>query len=95
VFYKNLSIKHTLLWLSDRIARLMKYDEFRKTLKEAKIPVKTLALVLEMNPTSITNYRGKGVVPRHLAVMATLIKALQLNGHNSKEYLASYLHGKV
>lgn len=73
---------------------LMRYDEFKKHLKEARISVKTLAAILGMNPTSITNYRGKGEVPRHLAVIATLLGVVALNKLSIVDVLSAYLQEK-
>jgi hypothetical protein len=70
----------------------MRYDDFKRRLKEARIPVKTLAAILDMNPTSITNYRGRGEVPRHLAVIATLISGVVTSGRSVTEILSAYLH---
>jgi len=72
----------------------MKYDEFKGILKKARIPVKSLAIILDMNPTSITNYRGKGQVPRHLAIIATLIGALVSHRISLTEILSAYLQKK-
>lgn len=73
----------------------MMYDEFKSILKEARIPVKTLAAILDMNPTSITNYRRKGVVPRHLAVIATLMGVLSAQRISAKEILSTYQQQKL
>jgi len=51
----------------------MTYDEFKAKLKVAKLSVRELAEILDMRPNSITNYRAKGEVPRHLAVIAVLM----------------------
>jgi hypothetical protein len=72
----------------------MMYDDFKKHLKEARISVKTLATILGMNPTSITNYRGRGEVPRHLAVIATLIGAAVSNRQSVVDVLSPYLKDK-
>lgn len=73
----------------------MMYIEFKRILKEARLPVKTLAAILDMNPTSITNYRQKGEVPRHLAVIVTLVGTLASQRISIKEVLSTYLQEKV
>jgi len=74
----------------------MRYHEFKSILKEARIPVKTLAAILDMNPTSITNYKdgGKGEVPRHLAVVVTLLSALSEHKIPVDQVLSRYLRGQ-
>ena len=54
----------------------MTYLEFKQLLKQARVPVKAFAKMLDMNPTSITNYKAQGEVPRHLAVVALLLAGL-------------------
>jgi hypothetical protein len=54
----------------------MSYDEFKRCLRAANLTIKDLAALLDMQPNSITNYRAKGMVPRHLAVIATLLATL-------------------
>ena len=58
----------------------MTYVEFKAELRRAKMTVKELAAVLGMNPISITNYKAVGEVPRHLAVIVTLLAALAERG---------------
>jgi|CXWL01.1.fsa_nt_gi hypothetical protein len=54
----------------------MTYDEFKYELKRAKLSIKMFAELLEMNPTSITNYKRSGVIPQHLAVIAVMLAEL-------------------
>ena len=84
-------LTHKFLTFHDTFRALMVYDEFKKHLKEAQISVKTLAAVLGMNPTSIANYKGRGEVPRHLAVIATLLSAVSSNEKSATEVLSAYL----
>lgn len=70
----------------------MTYDEFKRSLKQARISVKDFATVLDMNPTSITNYKAKGRVPRHLAVVVTLFSALSEHKIPVDQVLSRYLH---
>ncbi len=58
---------------------LMTYDEFKDCLRLAGLSVRELAAVLDMQPNSITNYRAKGAVPRHLEVIVTLLATLVAN----------------
>lgn len=85
---------HIFVFFHATLRAFMMYDEFKKHLKEAQIPVKTLAAALEMNPNSITNYRGRGEVPRHLAVIATLLRAVAASDKSASEVLSSYLREK-
>ena len=57
----------------------MNYDDFRTELKKAGLSIRSFAKLLQMNPNSITNCRSLGDVPRHLAVIATLIRLLYEN----------------
>ena len=65
----------------------MKYEAFKKELKRAKLSVKAFAEILDMNPTSITNYRRKGNVPKHLAAIVVLLAALSERGIAYQEIL--------
>jgi len=65
----------------------MEYDVFKAELKRAKLSVKAFAEILNMNPTSITNYRRIGSVPKHLATIAVLIAALTERGISYEEII--------
>ena len=58
----------------------MTYDQFKIELKQAGISVKGFAELLLMNPTSITNYRQKKEIPRHLAIIAVMLAELSARG---------------
>ena len=58
----------------------MTYDEFKRELKRAKLSVKMLADLLEMNPNSITNYKRTGTVPLHLGAIAVMLAELSVRG---------------
>jgi hypothetical protein len=58
----------------------MTYQQFKFELKRAGISVKGFAELLAMNPTSITNYRQKHEVPRHLAIIAVMLAELSVRG---------------
>ena len=66
----------------------MTYDEFKGCLHMADLSVRNLATLLEMQPNSITNYRAKGDVPRHLEVIATLLAALAAYDVDAAQLLA-------
>ena len=65
----------------------MKYEAFKVELKRAKLSVKAFAEILDMNPTSITNYRRRGTVPKHLATIVVLLAALTERGISYHEIL--------
>ena len=67
----------------------MTYDQFKDCLRLANLSVRDLAVILDMKPNSITNYRAKGVVPRHLAVIATLLATLVAYDLDAVEVLGS------
>ena len=88
---KKLGETHIVVVFCGTLRHFMMYDEFKKHLKEAQISVKTLAAALGMNPTSITNYRGRGEVPRHLAVIATLLGGVASKNESPVDVLSPYL----
>lgn len=69
----------------------MTYDDFKRSLKRARISIKDFAEILDMNPTSITNYKAKGRIPRHLSVVAVLLAALREHDGAVDEVLTAYL----
>lgn len=91
---ENAKKTHDIVSQRGTLRPLMMYDEFKRYLKEARISVKTLAVILGMNPTSITNYRGRGEVPRYLAVIATLLGAAASSSKPVTEVLSAYLREK-
>jgi hypothetical protein len=58
----------------------MTYDEFQRQLGKAGITVREFAELLKMNRNSVTNCAGRGEVPSHLAVIATLMAELAERG---------------
>lgn len=54
----------------------MTYEEFKRLLGKAGISIKEFATLLNKNPNSYTNYKSEGSVPRHLAVIATLMSEM-------------------
>lgn len=51
----------------------MVYEEFKRHLGKAGLSIKELAELLRQNPNSYTNYKKKGKVPSHLAVIVALM----------------------
>lgn len=76
--------KHRILFASLGLKGVdcaaMTYIEFKHELKRAKLSVKALAELLEMQPNSITNYKMIGTVPQHLAVIAVMVAELSARG---------------
>jgi len=51
----------------------MCYDEFQRQLGKAGITIREFSMLIKMNSNSVTNYAKSGVVPSHLAVIASLL----------------------
>lgn len=51
----------------------MTYDNFITELRKAGLTVRRFAKLMSMQPNSLSNYRKKGDVPVHLAVIASLL----------------------
>ena len=60
----------------------MEYLAFKAELKLTHMTIREFARLLDMNPASITNYRQRGSVPRHLAIIATLLRTLHDSGQD-------------
>lgn len=58
----------------------MNYDEFQRHIGKAGLKMQEFAYLLRMSPTALSNYRKKGEVPVHLAVIAVLLGELVDNG---------------
>jgi DNA-binding NarL/FixJ family response regulator len=58
----------------------MTYKELQIKLLEIGLTIKDLALLLGMNPNSITNYKSTGLIPMNLAITISLIACLKQNG---------------
>ncbi len=63
----------------------MVYEEFKRHLGKAGLSIKELAELLRQNPNSYTNYKTKGEVPDHLAVIVALMGEMADNGINFRE----------
>lgn len=62
------------------MAQRMTYDEFLAELGKAGLSVRAFADLVGMNRNSVSNYKGSGEVPRHLAVIAALLAEMNVKG---------------
>lgn len=67
----------------------VRYEDFKNELRRANLSVTRFAALLDMKAVSITNYRARGSVPRHLAVIATLLAELVERGADVETLLRS------
>lgn len=67
----------------------MDYAEFRQLVMRAGLTLTEFSDLLSMNRKSITNYAASGVVPMHLAVIATLIGSMADNKLDFRHVLKS------
>ena len=51
----------------------MTYDEFQRLIGKAGLTLREFAALMDMSHVSVSNYRKKGEVPRHLAIIAALL----------------------
>lgn len=58
----------------------MVYGEFKRHLGKAGLSIKELAQLLKQNANSYTNYKTKGEVPDHLAVIVALMGEMADHG---------------
>lgn len=58
----------------------MKYDAFQEELRLAGLSGRAFARLLKLHPNSITNYKAAGEIPAHLAVIASLVRAMREAG---------------
>ena len=58
----------------------MEYDEFQRHIGKAGLKLQEFASLMQMTPTSLSNYRKKGGVPMHLAVIAVLLGEMADHG---------------
>jgi Fe-S cluster assembly scaffold protein SufB len=66
----------------------MVYGEFKRHLGKAGLSIKELAKLLRHHPNSFSNYKAKGEVPDHLAVIVALMGEMADNGLDFKTILA-------
>lgn len=57
----------------------MVYNRFLAELGKAGLTVSGFASLIGMRPNSISNYAKSGVIPDHLAIIATLLGELRVN----------------
>jgi len=57
----------------------MDYTEFKRQLGKASLNTKSFAELVGMKQSSITNYKKKGEVPNHLAIIAFLMAEMAEN----------------
>ena len=58
----------------------MPYEEFQRLIGKSGLSIKEFALLLDMNPNSITNYKKIGKVPTQIAVIISLISMMKDDG---------------
>jgi hypothetical protein len=63
----------------------MKYDDFTSLLSQTTLSGREFAKLLKLNPNTIANYKRRGTVPAHLAVIALLILSLEASSIPYKE----------
>jgi hypothetical protein len=63
----------------------MDYEEFRRHLGKAGLNVNAFAALIDVTPSSISNYAKKPRVPRHYALLAVLLGHA---GDNNIDYRA-------
>lgn len=66
----------------------MDYDEFQRHIGKAGLTLQQFANLLQMNHVSLSNYRKKGKVPMHLAVISVLLGEMVDNGIDYRKALA-------
>jgi hypothetical protein len=58
----------------------MTYEQFLVQLGKAGLSVRAFASLVGMNRNSVSNYAGRGKVPRHLALIAVLLAEMNVRG---------------
>lgn len=66
----------------------MSYNNFLDELTRAGLTVRAFAVLIGMNPNSITNYARVHAVPAHLALIAVLIAELSVQGLGYRSIIA-------
>lgn len=66
----------------------MNYDEFQQHIAEAHSTLTEFADLVRMNSVSLYNYRKKGEVPSHMAVIAVLLAEMEKRGIDYRELLS-------
>lgn len=65
----------------------MNYAEFKRQLGKASLSTKSFAELVGMKQSSITNYKKKGEVPNHLAIIVFLMGEMAENKIDFKSKL--------
>jgi hypothetical protein len=66
----------------------MNYDEFQRHIGKAGLKLHEFATLMDMSHVSVSNYRKKGEVPRHLAMIAALVGEMAERGIDYREILS-------
>ncbi|MBY0239664.1 MAG: XRE family transcriptional regulator [Burkholderiaceae bacterium] len=66
----------------------MSYEEFLRQIGKAGLKLHEFATLMDMSHVSISNYRKKGEVPRHLAMIAALLGEMAERGVDYRAVLA-------
>ncbi|MCT8249146.1 XRE family transcriptional regulator [Proteus vulgaris] len=65
----------------------MEYDELKRQIGKAGLTNKAFAELIGINPNSVTNFKVRGVVPSHIAVIATLMAEMKERGIDFEEII--------
>lgn len=57
----------------------MKYNEFKINIGKAGLTIDKFSTLIKSSPRSISNYASKGQVPKHLAIISTLLVEMEYN----------------
>lgn len=71
----------------------MTYAELQMMLLEMDLSIKDLAMLLGMNPNSITNYKSTGMIPLHLAITVALISHSKKAGLSPEDIINEVKRG--
>lgn len=55
----------------------MKYSDFKKNIGKAGLTIEKFSDLIKSTPNSISNYASKGKVPKHLAIISTLLVEME------------------
>jgi hypothetical protein len=66
----------------------MSYEKFIGELGKAGLSVRAFADLIGMNRNSVSNYAGREEVPRHLALIATLLAEMNIRGIGFQDVVA-------
>jgi hypothetical protein len=66
----------------------MNYDEFQRHIGKAGLKLHEFASLMDMSHVSVSNYRKRGEVPRHLAMVAALLGEMADRGIDFREIIS-------